>query len=65
MIDCETLYCFQGYFSKNTKNNSEKEEKVHFGPNFEPILTNLGKIGITVIVKVLKSKVALLDQGIH
>ena len=30
-----------------------KEEKGHFGPNFWPIMTILGKIGAIVIAKIL------------
>ena len=39
-----------------------KEEKGHFGPNFGAIL---GKIWVTVILKILKLKVTLFDQLIH
>ena len=42
-----------------------KAEKGHFGPNFGPILIILGKNGAIVIVKILKLKERLLEQGIH
>ena len=42
-----------------------KEEKGLSGTNFGTILTILGEIGVTLIVKILKLKAALLDQGIH
>ena len=34
MTHCESLYCFQGYFSKNTKNSSEKRGKRAFWAQF-------------------------------
>ena len=47
--------------TKTLKIIRRKEEKGHFGP----ILTILGKIWVTVILKILKLKVKLFDQVIH
>ena len=52
---------FKDILAKAPKIIQRNKEKVHFGPN----LSILGKIGVTVIVKILKLKVALFDQGIH
>ena len=43
----------------------KKEEKWHSGLNFGLFFTILHNIEVTLIVKILKLKVALLDQGIH
>ena len=48
--------------AKTPKIIRRKEEKGHFGPNFGAIL---GKIWVTVILKILKLKVTLFDQLIH
>ena len=52
-------------FAKIPKIIQRKEEKGLSGTNFGAILAILGEIGVTLIVKILKLKAALLDQGIH
>ena len=47
--------------TKTPKIIRRKKEKEHFGP----ILTILGKMWVTVILKILKLKVTLFDQVIH
>ena len=56
---------FKDILAKIPKTVHSKEEKGQFRPSFGPILTILGKSGATVIVKIFKLKVPLLDQGIY
>ena len=56
---------FNDILAKKTKIIHRKKKKGQFEPNFGPILTNLGKIGVTAIVKILKLKVELFGQGIY
>ena len=56
---------FNDILAKKTKIIQRKKEKGQFESNFGPILTNLGKIGVTAIVKILRLKVELFGPGIH
>ena len=49
--------------AKTPKIIQRKEEKGHFGSNFGPILTILGKIWVIVIAKILKLKLKFLIKS--
>ena len=61
----KVCFVLRDVLTKTPKIIMRKRGKGHFGPNFGPLLTILDKSWVTVIVKILKLKVALFEQVIH
>ena len=61
----KVCFVLRDVLTKTPKIIMRKRGKGHFGPNFGPLLTILDKSWVTVIVKILKLKVALFEQVIY